>query len=79
MPDHFTTADQLIAATAMRGHGLGVLPAPVRGDFPAYGTVYRQLSPEQLAEAHSIAFERHHALNWLSGLGESWETVPLDT
>ena len=41
----------------------------MRGDFRAYGKVYRHLSPEQHAEAHSIALERHHALNWLCGLG----------
>ena len=71
--------DQLIAATAMRGHDEGLLPAPIRGDFRAYGKVYRHLSPEQHAEAHSIAAERHHALNWLAGEGTSWDDVPLDT
>ena len=33
--------------------------------------------PEQQAEAHSIALERHHALNWLSGEGDDWDDVPL--
>jgi len=51
----------------------------MRGDFRAYGKVYRHLSPEQHAEAHSIAVERHHALNWLCGAGETWDDVPLDT
>jgi hypothetical protein len=41
--------------------------------------VYRHLSPEQHAQAHSIAVERHHALNWLCGNGSSWDDVPLDT
>ena len=41
--------------------------------------VYRHLAPEQHAEAHSLAVERHHALNWLCGAGESWDDVPLDT
>jgi len=63
----------------MRGHEDGVLPTPLRGDFQAYGKNYRHLSPDQHAEAHSIAAERHHALNWVCGLGESWDTVPLDT
>ena len=40
---------------------------------------YRHLAPEQHAEAHSIAVERHHALNWLCGEGASWDDVPLDT
>ena len=79
LPERFETFDQLIAATAMRGFEEGLLPAPIRGDFRAYGKVYRQLTPEQHAEAHSIALERHHALNWLCGAGETWDDVPLDT
>jgi Domain of unknown function (DUF4272) len=79
LPERYATFDQLIAATAMRGYEQGVLPAPMRGDFRAYGKVYRHLSAEQHAEAHSIAVERHHALNWLCGAGETWDDVPLDT
>jgi hypothetical protein len=79
LPAHYASFDQLIAATAMRGFEHGVLPAPMRGDFRAYGKVYRHLTPEQQAEAHSIALERHHALNWLAGDGSSWDDVPLDT
>ena len=79
LPERFASFDQLIAATAMRGFEQGLLPAPMRGDFRAYGKVYRHLAPEQQAEAHSIALERQHALNWLAGLGDSWDGVPLDT
>jgi hypothetical protein len=79
LPAHYASFDQLIAATAMRGFEQGVLPAPIRGDFRAYGRAYRQLTAEEHAEAHSIALERHHALNWLCGEGPSWEDVPLDT
>ena len=69
MPARYATYDQLIAATAMRGYEQGVLPSPLRGDFRAYGKVYRHLTQEQHAEALSIAIERHHALNWLCGAG----------
>jgi len=79
LPERWQSFDQLIAATAMRGHEQGFLPRPLRGDFPAFGMVYRELSPEQLAEATSIAWERHRALNWLCGLGSSWDDVPTDT
>ena len=79
LPERYASFDQLIAATAMRGFEQGVLPAPMRGDFRAYGKVYRHLTPEQHIEAHSIAAERHHALNWLAGEGTSWDDVPLDT
>jgi hypothetical protein len=79
LPERYATFDQLIAATAMRGYEQGVLPPPLRGDFGAYGKVYRHLAPQEHAEAHSIAVERHHALNWLCGRGSGWDDVPLDT
>jgi hypothetical protein len=79
LPAGYASFDQLIAATAMRGHERGLLPVPTRGDFHAYGRVYRQLTPAQRDEAHSIAFERQHALEWLFRPGTSWEDVPLDT
>jgi hypothetical protein len=79
LPEGYATFEQLIAATAMRGFEQGVLPAPIRGDFRAFGKAYRQLTPEERAEAHSIALERHHALSWLCGDGATWEDVPLDT
>ncbi len=79
LPERYASFDQLIAATAMRGYEQGLLPAPMRGDFRAYGKVYRHLDEEQQTEAHGIALERHHALNWLVGEGTSWDDVPLDT
>jgi hypothetical protein len=79
LPERYATFDQLIAATAMRGFEQGLLPTPMRGDFRAYGKVYRHLAPDQLAEAHSIAAERQHALAWLCGEGDAWDDVPLDT
>jgi hypothetical protein len=79
LPARYATFDQLIAATAMRGYEQGILPSPLRGDFRAYDKVYRHLTPEQHAEAYSIAVERHHALNWLCGEGTTWGDVPLDT
>jgi hypothetical protein len=79
LPPRYASFDQLVAATAMRGYEQGLLPAPRRGDFHAYGKVYRHLTPVQLDEAHSIALERHHALNWLAADAASWDDVPLDT
>jgi hypothetical protein len=79
LPPRYASYDQLIAATAMRGYEQGVLPSPLRGDFRAYGKVYRHLTREQHAEAHSIALERHHALSWLCDAGPDWDAVPLDT
>jgi hypothetical protein len=79
LPERWQSFDQLIAATAMRAHEQGLLPRPLRGDFPAFGTVYRELSPAQRTEAESIAWERERALNWLCGLGTTWDDVPTDT
>jgi hypothetical protein len=79
LPEQWQSFEQLVGATAMRGFEQGLLPRPLRGDLPAYGAVYRELSEEQQAEAHQIAWQRHRALNWLCGLGRSWDTVPTDT
>jgi hypothetical protein len=78
VPSTYANADQLVAATAMRGHEHGVLPAPLRGDFRVFGTSYRLLEEDELAEAHSLALERHRALAWLMRGGD-WDEVPLDT
>jgi hypothetical protein len=79
LPSRFASVDQLVAATAMRGFEAGLLPAPARGDFRAYGNVYRHLAAEQHAQAHSMAAERHHALAWLTSPGTAWDDVRLDT
>ena len=78
LPERWQSFEQLIAATAVRGHEQGLLPRPLRGDFPAFGKVYRELSPEERTEAESIAWERHRALNWLCSRG-SWTDTPTDT
>ena len=71
LPQDWQSFDQLVGATAMRGFERGLLPRPLRGDFPAFGVVYRELTAEQQDEAHQIAWQRHRALNWLCGLGKS--------
>ena len=79
LPQEWQSFDQLVGATAMRGFEQGLLPRPLRGDFPAFGAVYRELDEEQQDEAHQIAWQRHRALNWLCGLGKTWDAVPTDT
>jgi hypothetical protein len=78
LPPGWVSFEQLIAVAALRGHERGLLPAPLRGDFPAFGTGYRALSPDQTVETLSIAYERHRALNWLCGRS-SWNDTPTDT
>ena len=79
LTQEYASVDQVVAAAAMRGYERGVLPQPLRGDFRAFGKIYRHLTPDELAEAHSLAAERHQALAWLCGEGATWEDVPLDT
>jgi hypothetical protein len=78
LPERFASLDQAVAAAAVRGHERGLVSAPLRGDFRAFGKIYRHLGAEERAQAHSIAAERHHALAWLCGEG-AWDDVPLDT
>ena len=79
LPGSWDSLEQLVAVAAMRGYERGLLPSPLRGDFPAFGTGYRDLSHEQRAEVISIAYERHRALEWLCGGGRSWTETPTDT
>ena len=79
LPSGWQSFEQLIAVAALRGHERGFLPAPLRGDFPAFGTGYRGLSPVQHAETLSIAYERHRALNWLCARGSAWAETATDT
>jgi len=71
--------DQLIAATAMKGHDRGLLPTPLRGDFPVLRKPYRTLTDDERAIAYSIASERHYALEWLCKPGSGWDAVQTDT
>jgi hypothetical protein len=78
LPEKWASVEQLVAATAMRGHEEGLLPPPLRGDLPAFGRAYRQLDADERALALSIAAERHYALNWLLD-GADWDEVTTDT
>jgi len=79
LPDAWDSFEQLIAVAAMRGYEQGLLPSPTRGDFAAFGKGYRELSATEAADAFSIAYERHRALNWVCGEGRTWEETPTDT
>ncbi|HEX4520138.1 MAG TPA: hypothetical protein VH063_11215 [Gaiellaceae bacterium] len=79
LPADWDSFEQLIAVAAMRGYERGLLPSPLRGDFPAHGTGYRELSTTQRTEVLSIAWERQRALEWLCGAGKSWVETPTAT
>ena len=71
--------DQLIAASAMKAHARGLLPLPLRGDFPAFRKPFRSLSADEQELAHSIAAERHYALEWLWNPRVEWDDTRTDT
>jgi hypothetical protein len=79
LPGDWESFEQLIAVAAMRGYERGLLPPPLLGDFPAFGTGFRELTPAQRAEVYSIAYERHRALNWLCGAGRNWAETTTAT
>lgn len=54
------------------------IPRVIGGDFPYRRRAFNELSDDDASEAHSIAFERHYALSWLTG-GEPWDDVETDT
>ena len=74
-----TDLDSATRLAAARAYDEGSIPAPIDGDFPAFGKAYRALDAEHAGELGSAAVERHHALNWLCGRGADWDKVPTDT
>jgi hypothetical protein len=71
--------DDIVTRAAAHAHDQGDIPTPIDGDFPAFGKTYRDLTPDEYAEATSIAVERQYALNWLCGYSSDWDEVPTDT
>jgi hypothetical protein len=59
----------------------GIVPKLVKGDVPALNKSYGKLNIQQFADAHSVAVERHHALNWLCGHSDNgdWDCTRTDT
>jgi hypothetical protein len=49
------------------------IPRPIRGDFPAFGKPYAELTSDEYSRITSTAYERHHALNWLCGYTRNWD------
>lgn len=58
----------------------GYVAKMIAGDVPAGGKSYGKLTDKQYADAHSVAIERHYALNWLCGSSEGdWDSTRTDT
>jgi hypothetical protein len=58
-----------------------IVPRIKQGDVSILGKPYSQLTQEEYANAHSVAVERHYALNWLCGDSDEgdWDSVRTDT
>lgn len=56
----------------------GVLPPATPTDFPVDHFPFSALPTEQVEQVALIASARLHALNWLCGFGETWDSVPLE-
>ena len=80
LPEGMTIETVLQEASA-KAAADGVIPTPIKGDFPAFGKPYRDLTNQEYSVATSIAMERHRALNWLCGFapGNRWAETPTDT
>jgi hypothetical protein len=58
----------------------GIVSKMVAGDVPARGKSYGKLTDREYADAHSVAVERHFALNWLCGYSDGdWDSTRTDT
>jgi uncharacterized protein DUF4272 len=69
----------IVGQTAQKAYAVGDTPQPIGDDFPWRGKAYRDLNEDDYSLATSIAIERHFALNWLCGEGETWDETPTDT
>ncbi len=67
-----------IHETAVETVNAGLISRHSHGDLLIAGTPFSQLSREEQEAVAIEATDRLHALNWLSGYGESWSDVPLD-
>jgi hypothetical protein len=70
---------EIIRITAEQGYQEALLPAPIDGDFPAFGNPYSSMTPEQAVNTSFIAQHRCSALNWLCELSSEWENLPVDS
>jgi hypothetical protein len=69
--------ESLIAEVAQEAESAGLLQAE-HGDFSTTDRPIRQWDTADLFIFAACVKARLHALNWLCGIGDDWDTVPLD-
>jgi hypothetical protein len=72
-------APQNLQNALNRAIGAGAFAAAQSYDFPAFDKPYRELDVDELGFCSTLARERHHALNWLSGRSADWDDLRADT
>jgi hypothetical protein len=70
--------ERTILEAATEAMNVGLISELASGDFPLSHGHITQASADTLDTIDILAEQRLHALNWLSGFGESWSKVPLD-
>ena len=73
--------EERILNVTQGAHEHGAIADPINDDFPAYGQAVVDLNDDQLTQLHTIAYNRHFALNWVCGYAppNGWEDTPTDT
>lgn len=69
---------EIVRYMVEKGWQEGQLPAPIQGDFPAFGKPYARLNHDEYTLISSITHERFFILNWLCELNVEWESIPVD-
>ena len=72
------TYEKIISMAAEHWEKEGLFKA-VRGDYPARGKAYSDLTDKEWQELRSIANERLYGLNWLCKQAANWDLVPTET
>jgi hypothetical protein len=72
------TFEQIIRQAASHWEGAGLFQT-TRGDYPARGKAYADLTEAEWHELRSIASERLYAANWLCRYSTNWDAVPTST
>ncbi len=68
---------EIIRETVAEAVDAGILPDGA-DDFQVRGREFAKVDVETRALITEIASQRLHALNWVCGFGDTWDSVPLD-
>jgi hypothetical protein len=77
-PSEGVNYSEVIRTTAEQAHADGTLPAPIDGDFPAFGKSFASLNDDEYDLLHAIATERYQAMCWITENTAEWEHLPAD-